>query len=130
MLTKSFKQFWSSRAVKKTVLIFLGIVIIMALAALLSVLATGCNQSQHYKQVSKPTLVLDTVGQHWVGKTKWTRLFFVVANPTENALNTTVKCCLKTDPTSCVEKEVVARSHRDTAVDFTVINSVSCYLDN
>lgn len=117
------KSFFSSSKVKKSLLIFLGVVLLMAVIVAVSVL-TGCHTA-HYAKVEEPALILTGKGKTG----ELTTAHFVVANPTDERKHFTIKCCILLDPEQCTEETVVVGPKSDKKVMITLATTSECSLE-
>lgn len=118
---QGIKKFWTSPAVKKSVYIFAAIAAVMGVIMLIAVLAS-CGSTHYYTKVTDVSLIHRSTTKYG----EFTRVYLVVANPTDKRKHRVVRCC---DATGCVpDVEVIVAPRSDKKVTINTLSSVTCEL--
>lgn len=121
---KGMKRFWSSPAVRTTLIIFGAILALMGVIVLISALS-GCASTNHYTKVDKISLIYGTTTRHGA----FTRAHMLVANPTDKRRHFTVRCCMPTSPNDCLsDVHIIVKPRSDKRFFVTTLAEVSCEL--
>lgn len=120
---KQLKAFWTSKSVKISMAIFLGIAALMGVIVLVSLLV-GCGTGNQYTRVKQPTLMLENVGNHG----NISMAYMIIANPTSERLHSHVKCCVPYDATQCIDTYAIVPPRSDKRIRVGTVSALRCQL--
>jgi hypothetical protein len=133
----SLKDFWTSKSVKISLLIFTAIVAIMGLIMLI-VSLSGCNSgmaayvtdsnTKYYQQEAFPALIYEGKSHYYTGNTRWTRARFIITNTTSQKRQFTITCCIPYDKSECFIQKVDIESFADKRISFNTLTDLQCDL--